>query len=147
MDLLIMSLCDALRYEPLNKTYAMRISSEYSHDHLWSLKYSENWLSIASYVFDDVWPGMPGGIWPRATIFDKDLAQKILSEFKGFLPQIETLLVHCSRGKNRSPAVGIALNEIFDLGYDSDELKQKYPGYNYFVYDTLIETAKEQKHL
>jgi len=142
MELLITSLMDAIKYHPVKKTYAIRISSEFTIDHLYDLIESDNWVSIASYVFDDVWPGMPGGLRSRDVVFNEDLAQSILTDFKEYLPQTEILLVQCQRGMNRSPAIGIALNEIFGLGYDSDSLKEKYPEYRPFVYDTLLKVGK-----
>lgn len=143
MDLLILPLCDAIQYHPVKKMYAIRISSEFSLDHLDSLVDSENWVKISSYVFDDVWPGMPGGLDPREVVFNEDLAQRILLDFKEYIPQTEAVLVHCSMGRNRSPAVGIALNDIFGLGYDTDELKMRFPEANWYVYETLLNAGKD----
>lgn len=57
MELVILSLLEAVKYVPQNRTYAIRISSEFSLDHLYDLVESDNWVRIASYVFDDVCKG------------------------------------------------------------------------------------------
>jgi len=143
MELLIKSLRDALEYTPKNKTYAIRISSERSLDHLYDLVESDKWVNIASYVFDDIWPDMPGGLWGQYTILTDEKAKRIISDFKVYIPQTETLLVQCQRGRNRSPAVGIALNDIFELGYDTDSLKEEFPEFRPFVYDTFLQVGKD----
>jgi len=142
MELLIKSLMEAVKYRPVKKAYAIRISSEYSLDHLYPLVDSENWVKISSYVFDDVWPGMPG-LDPRDVLLDDDKAQRILLDFKDYIPQTETLLVQCQEGIYRSSAVGIALNEIFGLGHDADKLKKEHPEYRRFVYEMLLKAGKK----
>lgn len=58
---------------------------------------------------------------------------------------MEHLLVHCSRGKNISPAVAIVLNKIYDLGANDADLREQYrEDANWYVYRTLIETAKKR---
>ena len=143
MELVILSLLEAVRYVPQNRTYAIRISSEFSLDHLYKLVESDNWVAIASYVFDDVWPGMPGGLGDRDVVLSRSKAGSIISGFQEHMSGIETLLVQCQRGLNRSPAVGIALNEIFNLGYDTKWLKQQHPEFRKFVYDTMLGAARE----
>lgn len=147
MELLIYSLSDAIKYVPVKKTYSIRISSEYSMDHLFSLVESENWVRKTTYVFDDVWPRMFGGLDARDVVFDENLAQQILLDFKDYIPQTETLLVNCLRGMNRSPAVGIALNDIFGFDYNSYSLKRRFPESNWYVYDTLMKAGKDLKLL
>ncbi len=137
-----MSLGKAQKYVPELKTYAIRIGSEFDFLNIMPLKESENWVNIFEYYFDDVWPGCPGGIPPRVTLLNDNLAKKIISDFDTHREKTEHLLVHCSAGKNRSPAVAMALNDIFNLGYDSKKLKEKYPDYNSYVYETLLKNSK-----
>ena len=138
MELLIMPLRIATLHVPHVKTYAIRIFSEFGLDHLTSMQKSDNWVSIERYVFDDVWPGMPGGLYPRDVVFSEDIASRIIDDFMKRKDISEALLVHCSRGKNRSPAVAMALNEIFCLGHDTEELKKQYPDANWYVYETML---------
>ena len=142
MKLEILSLRDAIQYVPENKTYAIRICSERTVDHLHSLEMSDKWVGSNWYTFDDVWPGIPGGLGPQEVVFSGKKANKIITDFRENFSNIETLLVHCHFGRNRSPAVGIALNDIFDLGYNTNQLKKEFPEYREFVYNTMIETSK-----
>jgi hypothetical protein len=141
MKLSIMSLSEALIYTPQSKTYGIRIGSEFDLFHIMTLKESKNWVKIFDYYFDDVWPGCLGGITPRDALFNNQLAQKIISDFDTYKNQTDHLLVHCSAGQNRSPAVAMALNDIFNLGNNSEKLKEKYPRYNKFVYETLLKNS------
>ncbi len=146
MKLLVKSLQDAIKYIPLDKTYGMRISSEYSLDNLSSLKENPNWIKINSYVFNDVWPGMPEEllVWhKRPTYFSKEKAKIILSDFQKYKEQTETLLIQCNEGKHRSTSTIIALNEIFNLGHDTNKLKKQYAGFRPFMYETFLEAGKE----
>ena len=140
MDLHILSLPDAIEFLPDKPTYAIRIFSSWDNQRkIRPLQSSELYTSINQYVFDDNDRAEVGPIW-----FDKGLAKKIMEDFKENKSSAEALLVHCSIGKNRSPAIAIALNEIFNLGHNSEELKQKYGGFNGFnrhVYKTLLNSA------
>lgn len=98
--------------------------------------------TIARYEFDDDVPGSYTSKLPGSCLFTEDLAARILRDFQERGSDKETLLVHCLRGENRSPAVGIALNEIFHLGHDTAALKRKYPHLNQYIYDTLLKFAK-----
>ena len=137
MNLLIMGLREAVSYEPTDPTYAIRIDSElvpFSDN----LTLQESGLyTIVTYIFDDRAPE-----WGEGKLFDVETAERLLTDFKEMGLDKKTLSSHCTRGINRSPAVGIALNEAFGLGHDTTELKRQYPHSNWFVYDTLIEVAK-----
>lgn len=74
--------------------------------------------------------------------FTEGLAEKILTEFNQHGRNCETLLVHCSRGENRGPAVAVALNEIFNLGHNTSLLKERYPEGRKHVYETLKKVAE-----
>ena len=131
-----MNLSDAVDYIPNNPTYAIRIDSPaFAFCSHFALQDSSLY-TIAEYSFDDQTPQ-----WGDGKLFDVEIAQRLLTDFKEEGLDKDTLLVHCSRGQNRSPAVGIALNESFGLGCDTDKLKRKYPEANWFVYDTLIEVV------
>ena len=141
MDLHILSEQDALEFLPAKPTYAIRIFSSWTDEEkIRPLQNSKLYLKIRKYVFDDNDNVELGPIW-----FDRDLAKKVLNDFKGFKNLTEALLVHCSEGENRAPAVAMALNEIFNLGQNADELRERYGGFNGYnrrVYNTLKELAK-----
>ena len=145
MDLLIMGIKDATDYIPTHPTYAIRIASK-QNDFNYKLQKS-GLYTISEYLFDDDDPARWGKISTNSITIDETIAGTILADFKEKGIDKETLLVHCSRGKNRSPAVGIALNEIFGLGYDTDELKKQYQEANWYVYRMLIETAQRMPNL
>lgn len=71
------------------------------------------------------------------TEFKKFHAQQIL-EFTGqYWEQADTLLVHCTAGRCRSPAIGAALAKIY---FDNDGVYFKQYTPNMLVYRTLLET-------
>ncbi|MFH1406103.1 MAG: hypothetical protein ABIG52_02700 [Nanoarchaeota archaeon] len=132
-----MGLREAIDYTPTNLTYAIRIDSQIApFTNCFALQNS-GLYTIVKYVFDDRTPKCGSG-----KLFDADIAQRLLTDFRENGLDHDTLLVHCFMGRNRSPAVGMALNEIFELGHDTDKLKKQYREANWFVYDTLIEVAK-----
>src|SRR3989338_1330460 len=94
-------------------------------------------------LFDDDNPRSWGKMGPASITFNEEIADRLLEDFAKEGRTREVLLVHCTRGINRSPAVGIALNDIFNLGQDSGQLKATFPESNWFVYDTLRETAQK----
>ena len=137
MEVLIKKWFDAVEYVPVKPTYAIGIHDKERMYDPFKLKDSGLYVAV-EYVFDDRTPEFGTGI-----VFDEGLARQVLTGFKEMGLDKETLLVYCGRGRNRSPAVAIALNEIFGLGYDTAELKEKYSEANWFVYKTLVKTAKK----
>ncbi|MBS3140460.1 hypothetical protein J4479_05665 [Candidatus Woesearchaeota archaeon] len=137
MDLEILSLLEACEYRPKNRTYALRIASP---KHLYESPVfdlvNSPLYTIVTYAFEDE---NPPRLYHSLT---ESLAKQILTDFKDRGLDQDTLLVHCSRGQNRSPAVGMALNDIFGLGYDRKVLKQKFPEANWHVYRRLLEVSK-----
>jgi len=182
MNLEILSLKDAVKFVPLEKSYAMRIEGPFDQNIFFNpLKESENWVKSNNYCFDDLWPenwkeysgydpsgeefqkylkdqqkeypkmtaesllgyfesrGHPYG---RYTLFDEEIAKKILDDFEMVKEEVNCVMVHCSRGKNRSPAVGMAMNEIY--GWGIEDLKEKFPEYRRYVYQTMIDVSKKR---
>ena len=144
MDLEILGLSRAQEYKPRNPTYAIRIKSgafaDFDDSKILPLQESDLY-TIVKYIFDDIDPGyIPPSRNP--VMINEDIAGKILEDFRREGLDKDTLLVHCSMGKNRSPAVGIALNEIYNLGHDTGKLKRKFPELNLYVYKMLLKVAK-----
>jgi len=147
MKLEILDYDGARNYVPKNKTYAIRIFDALQPTPIHPLKENDNWVKINEYIFDDIWPtswkefekdvylNSMGWDHTRSTLFTEETAIKILRDFEKHKDNIEAVLVHCNFGKNRSPAVGIALNEKYDWGIEN--LKEKYPEYRRYIYETM----------
>ncbi len=130
---------DAAKYLPREPTYVVRIISSFAIGHLGypPLRRSK-YFTVDEYIFDDVDPWY---IPKNQVLFTEEHARDLLINFQEKGSTCSTLLVHCAMGKNRSPAVGIALNTIFGLGYIGGVLKATYPRYTEYIHDTLIITA------
>jgi predicted protein tyrosine phosphatase len=144
MDLHILGLCDAADYIPDNSTNVFRIFS--SRDEINSippppLQESDLYVHVGDYVFEDndTFPivSESGPKW-----FDETIAERMIGDYLESRNQAGAVLVHCTLGQNRSPGVGIAFNDLFDFGLDSETLQEKYPSYNRFVYQTLMNVGK-----
>ncbi|EKE28093.1 MAG: hypothetical protein ACD_3C00101G0004 [uncultured bacterium (gcode 4)] len=135
MELRILSLSESVAHTPEKPTYAIRIFNSREHlAHLFNLQKSDNYIWIDCYGFDDNeahWRQC----WPVS--INEDIAKKIIENFIKYRERVDSLIVNCTRWINRSPSVAIALNDIFQLWADSDELFAKYPDYNHLVYVTL----------
>jgi predicted protein tyrosine phosphatase len=147
-DIHILSLEEALSFIPDEPTYAIRISSPYDNNTQYPLMESPHYRAVHHYLFDDMWPGMPEDFYSylleeQYKPFTTETAHQIIDDFSRVVDSIDSLLVHCQYGLNRSPAVAIALNDIFELGEDSAFLKQHYPEYRRFIYKTLLEAGEE----
>ena len=84
-----------------------------------------------------------GHPYERGDLFNKNFAKQILSDFEKVKKNTETILIHCRKGNNRSPAVGIAMNEIF--GWEIYGLKERFPHYRRFVHKILMDVVKYPK--
>lgn len=140
MDLKIFRLSKAITYQPINPTYAIRIGSKNS-DFEYELQKS-GLYTIVKYIFDDDDPRWRHRKANSITI-NETIARKILIDFEEKGLDKETLLVHCIVGENRSPAVAIALNEIYDLGHDTEQLKREFPEATWYAYRMLLKIAGE----
>lgn len=153
MNIHIMGYRQAIRYVPRVPTVAIRIFDSYP-DSLNSprLELQDSpFFRTLGYVFDDqdsdwILQRYPAydlkGVAIRNVLFDEMLARKMLEDFAGLKDGCLDLLVHCTIGACRSPAVAMALNEVFELGQDSQALKDRYPTYNRFVYRLLKEASE-----
>lgn len=94
---------------------------------------------VNSYVFDDIDPFFHPD---DGVMIDAGIADEIVRDFDKCRHGVEALLVHCLMGENRSPAVAIALNEVFGLGHDTRILMESYSAYTMYAYDKLCEAGK-----
>src|SRR3989338_10747350 len=133
IELLIMSRGDISTYNPPVPTYVIQISS--SFDPAVDPLIDSEFYTRRHYIFDDNDHRFKAG----PVFLDDHIAQAIVSDFQSNMAQVQALIVQCSLGRNRSPAVAIALNDLFSLGYDSEILKKQYPVFNRAIYDKIIE--------
>ena len=146
MKILIKSGPEALLHDPQQPTYAIRLDSDIRR--LKVLKTSEFYKVIKKYSFGDINPDkMDYSSYSGEIFFNESIAEKIIKYFKDYKNGCLELLVHCSAGLGRSPAVAIALNDIFDLDNDFSDKKIKYPRLNHYIYDKMIFISKNIKKL
>ncbi len=138
MNFHIFSRSDALTFNPDQLTYVIRIFSSWSQTfEKRPLQESPLYLTVKEYLFDDNDQFYQAG--PKT--IDDALATEIVDDFAKGRGNAECLLVHCGRGINRAPAVALALNEIFQLGNDTQRLREQYKVLNQYVYQTLMAAA------
>lgn len=140
MRIRILPYLEAIRLEPKAPTYAIRIFGTKPSSRVRSetpLSSRGNWVCVQKYEFDDLTSYTPG-----QRLFGRAIATRIITDFEPYREVCEQLLVHCFAGRSRSPAVAIALNDIFDLGYDSERMMANFPRYNKFVYLKMRAAAK-----
>lgn len=150
MEIQVLSLPEAKKHVPLVPTYAIRIfsgnpSENTDHGELVS---SPNYRFIREYFFDEI--DNPNyqevddeGNGEGFKLFDLLTAEKIIREFERGKSGCLELMVHCRQGCGRSPAVAAALNDIFNLGEDSQRFFSLYPNLNSLVYWRMIHKADE----
>ena len=130
-----MSLEEAVEHHPNKSTYVIRIFSSGGAGQT-PLQDSKLYKKINIYTFDDN-DTYPFRIESGPKWFDEQIAEEIIRGFSEHKEGVEALVVHCVMGSNRSPAIAIALNEIFSLGQDSNLLMQEFEDYNRHVYNTM----------
>jgi len=149
-------------YYPLDNLESFASVKEYFFDDKWSRDWKEySWVDINGEMFEKYFHGKKkqnplttkevlmknlesqGHLYERGTLFNPALGVRIFEDFDKIKNDIDTIVIHCERGENRSPAIGIFFNEYYDLGYK--DLKEKFPGYRRFVYETMKEVGEYYK--
>ncbi len=154
MDLRILSVLEAVKFVPEVKTATMRIYGGYppENDCYGALERNRNYVAEFSYVFDDVQGLSAQEVEeasrqqpdenPDTAFFSRNIANQIIRDFISVRERVECLMVHCRHGQGRSPGVAIALNEGFELGYDTVKLMKEYREFNRPVYEILLKTIR-----
>lgn len=106
------------------------------------LQESPHYVAIQEYTFDDN-DGPHIQVGPVS--ITEEIAGSIVIDFAKYRDRVSALLVHCGRGRNRSPSVAIALSEIFHLGNDTKALKRNFPDANQEVYHAIMKAG--EKHI
>ena len=129
-------------FSPKARTYAIRI---FDTDPKCKELYGKllNFRSediIKEYFFDDITytPEHEEGDGDDYCSITDSIAAQISSDFSAHRDSIDELLVHCRQGQSRSPAVAMALNDIFNLGNNRSQLVRDFPKTNSFVYSFMI---------
>jgi len=153
MDLEILSFEKAMKYIPPKNSYGIRILNSHWEAYNPDLPSHDHWLKINEYKFDDIWPrnwkefhgedellNIYGWNHGRSVLFDENLAKKILDDFEEVKSGVENIMIHCVHGANRSPAVGMAMNDIY--GWEIEGLEKKFPKYRKYVYEVMVGASK-----
>ncbi len=139
MELYVLDRWEAESFDPPQQTYAIRIFSSYEpRSTRGHLRYSELYKKVAEYVFDDNDEHYKAG----SVTITPEIADIIVQDFARHKDSVDILMVHCTQGRNRSPAVAIALNEAFNLGFNTSELKCIFKEYNQYVYKIVSEACR-----
>ena len=136
-----MGLVDMVQNPALVPTYCIQIQAPGRGDDIFYSKVVQNqplYVSIKRYQFGDVWPGYCPS---DEVMFRSHIANAMIDDFIAGRSGCDELRIHCSRGRNRSPAVGMAFNHIFNLGHNYLVLRDTYPEFNFYVYKTLVEAG------
>jgi hypothetical protein len=149
MNLEILSFEKAMEYIPLENSYGIRLLNSHWECYNPDLPKNNNWITINEYKFDDIWPrgwkefqgedellNYEGWYHHRRVLFDENMAKKILNDFEKVKNKIENIVIHCTYGRNRSPAVGMALNDIYGWGIKG--LEEKFPWYRKYIYNVMM---------
>jgi hypothetical protein len=158
LELIVKSNINVVSFMPPTPAALMRINGGDCGSHQFLDIDKSRYVQIRTYIFDDRDPrkdyGLGLGPVPTAKLvemhsygwvpFDEQMAVVILDDFERMMPWIKTLVIHCNAGQRRSPAVAIALDELYGLG--NKTLRDNYPEPNQWVYDTLITVGERRLH-
>lgn len=140
----------AEQFVPNNPTAAIRIgASGLSIEQQYEpLVPSSQYIAQFVHIFDDIDWLTPDQLDEHArqgpdqsedyVFFSLDRSCAVVQDVAEIIKSIDTLLVHCKYGLSRSPAVAMALNDIFDLGYDKEWMTYEFNRYNEPVYKQML---------
>lgn len=115
----------------------------------------DRYLTTFGYTFADLNTDHPypdhlkKSLRKQNKLFTANMADDLVMKFAEVYQQAEVLLTHCHAGLSRSPAIAVALNDIFKLNAEwqgrAERLKDKVAGQDYigntFVHRLLCEAA------
>lgn len=118
----VLNYLQARNFEPKQPTLAIRIfdpDAKETFDGEW-LNHpnapfpSGKYIAELRFIFSDCDPDR--GQKHIGQPFSANLAETLLRQVQQYQGQFEQLVIHCNAGMNRSPAVAMALDEIFGWG-------------------------------
>lgn len=136
MEIEILSLERALNYFPTVATYAIRIFSPSDKERK-ELVNSQLYKAIRTYEFSDKSHARERG----ERLFDESIAERMIRDFIDGRDGCECLMIHCNRGLNRSPGVGMGFNYLFELGQDLDMMQAEFPDADMEIYEIIKNTG------
>lgn len=148
VDVLSMSIAE--RYEPNVPTLAIRIFSTpyFAQAPREELFHRDKFVDVFEYTFDDVGYGelrdkcfMGKFRYHQGKMLGPISARKIVADFESKIHEIDALMIHCYAGTSRSPAVALALNQLFNLR-QRDLWSCFNETYNQYVYDTIVQAGE-----
>ncbi len=74
-------------------------------------------------------------------LFDVGTARRMIYDFEMHYRSVDALVVHCAAGVTRSPTYALAMNDLFDLGFNSLKLRRKYGLLSQHMYRTLMDVG------
>lgn len=97
---------------------------------------------LYQYFFDDVNSEADG------ILITPDISKNIIYDFEKNKNNYTGLLISCKYGAGRSPAVAMALNEVFNLGHDTFLMSKEFPQFNNYVFQQIsrVGTKKTRKN-
>ncbi len=158
MAIHIMGYKQAQCFVPDKPTVAMRIFDvdAESNNHLQKsqpLVSSRYWLGVHRFSFRDIdlnhileFDNDVQRVYYEAypEILTPQLAGNIMAIPPSYIRPRNTpdFLIHCHQGERRSPAIGIAFAEMYQVD-DPQRLRREFPNFNKYVSQTLIHEKKK----
>lgn len=144
MNVQVFSASGAARYNPTPEEQPVYLIRIYNHPRVMAecdypaLEYEDRFKVIKIYHIDDIQPHSQV-VFDYERLMTTELATTILTDFQQDRGDCKTLAVHCQAGRSRSPAVALALAELFQLLSPAElqQLRERHRYHNAFVYETL----------
>jgi predicted protein tyrosine phosphatase len=96
-------------------------------------KLKAGWLHVLRLKFDDIQVPLPG-----RRLFNREDARWLIYFIDEIASEVDHVVVHCTHGMSRSPAIAKFISERFDLGNGF----RNTPDYNRHVYRTLVKEGR-----
>lgn len=141
MNIFIIDRFNGSIYNPSDRTAMIRIF-ETDKTEMIPLVYKEKFDNVFEYFFDDI----DKESWGDYRGINNEIAKQIIKDFATIKDKIDTLIVHCRAGVSRSPAVALALNDIFELNcLDVKDFINMgcFSSHNRYVYKTMMKSANK----
>ena len=153
---------DFLHLNPLKENNNWIGINNYFFDDLWPSNWEEySWYNVKNEEFQNYfrsqqrkYPKMTeeslmrylesrGHFEGKGTLFNEKIARRILDDFEKVQCKVGSIIVHCIEGKNRAPAIGLAMNNIYGWGFE-EQIKNVFPSYRRFIYRIMMDVSKKK---